>query len=98
MKSKLTPLFDKIIVRRDESQKMTKGGLHLPDQAQDKPKRGKVLAVGQGRVNETTGDRLPMDVTEGQTVLFSSYAGSEVDIDGEQLLIMRQEDVLAVVG
>jgi chaperonin GroES len=93
---KLAPLFDKIIVQRQESVKKTPGGIHLPDSAQEKPRQGKVLAIGPGAVNDK-GERLPMCVREGQTVLFSAYAGNEVDFEGHKMLILRQDDVLGVV-
>jgi chaperonin GroES len=93
---KLVPLNDRIIVKRTEEEQVTKGGIIIPDTAKEKPIRGKVLAVGSGRILDD-GKKVVLDVKEGDTILFSKYAGNEVKIEGEELLIMREEDVLAVV-
>ena len=93
---KLQPLNDRIVVKRSEEEEVSKGGIIIPETAKEKPIQGKVLAVGTGRVLED-GGIVPLDVKKGDTVLFSRYAGSEVKIEGEELLIMREDDVLAVV-
>ncbi len=93
---KVVPLNDKIVVKRLEAEAKTAGGIMLPDSAKEKPKQGKVLSLGDGKRLET-GERAPMLVKEGDRVLFSSYAGNEVTIDGEEYLIMTEDDILAVV-
>jgi chaperonin GroES len=93
---KLQPLNDRIVVKRTEEEEVSKGGIIIPDTAKEKPIEGKVLAVGTGKVLDD-GSKLPLDVKKGDKVLFSRYAGSEVKIEGEELLIMREDDVLAVV-
>lgn len=93
---KLQPLNDRIVVKRSEEEEVSKGGIIIPETAKEKPIQGKVLAVGTGRVLED-GGIVPLDVKKGDTVLFSRYAGSEVTVEGEELLIMREDDVLAVV-
>ena len=89
----LKPLGDRIIVRAIEAEVVTASGIVLPDTAQEKPQRGKVVAVGEGRFEE--GKRIPVDVAEGDEVIYSKYGGTEVKIDGEELLILRESDVLA---
>jgi chaperonin GroES len=93
---KLVPLNDRIIVKRTEEEQVTKGGIIIPDTAKEKPIRGKVLAAGSGRILEN-GSKIPLDVKAGDSILFNKYAGTEVKIEGEELLIMREEDVLAIV-
>jgi chaperonin GroES len=93
---KLEPLNDRIVVKRSEEERVTKGGIIIPETAKEKPIQGEVLAVGSGKIMED-GSKIPLDVKKGDTVLFSMYAGSEVKIKGEELLIMREDDVLAVV-
>lgn len=93
---KVVPLNDKIVVKRLEAEDKTAGGVLLPDSAREKPKQGKILSLGDGKRLEN-GERAPMLVKEGQRVLFSSYAGNEVTIDGEEYLIMTEDDILAVV-
>jgi chaperonin GroES len=93
---KLQPLNDRIVVKRIEEEEVSKGGIIIPDTAKEKPIEGKVLAVGTGKVLDD-GSKMPLDVKKGNRVLFSRYAGSEVKIEGEELLIMREDDVLAVV-
>lgn len=93
---KLRPLGDKILVKRVEAETTTKSGIVLPDTAKEKPKRGKILALGDGKRLDN-GERAPFAVKKGDEVLFTSYAGTEVKIDGEELLIMSEEDVLAIV-
>jgi chaperonin GroES len=93
---KLRPLNDRVIVQRIESEQKTKGGIIIPDTAKEKPQKGKVVAVGDGRVGED-GKRIPLNVKEGDLVLFSKYAGNEVTIDDQEYLIMREDDILAVI-
>lgn len=93
---KVVPLNDKIVVKRLEAEDKTAGGIVLPDTAKEKPKQGKVLSVGDGKLLES-GKRAAFQVKEGDRVLFTSYSGSEVVVDGEELLIMTEEDILAVV-
>jgi chaperonin GroES len=92
----VVPLNDKIVVKRLEAEEKTAGGILLPDTAKEKPKQGKVLSVGDGKLLEN-GRRAPLQVKEGDRVLFTSYAGNEVSVDGEDLLIMSEDDILAVV-
>jgi len=94
--AKIKPLGDKILVKRIQAEEKTKGGIVLPDTAKEKPREGKVIAVGDGRLLDD-GRRVPFQVSKNDRVLFSSYAGTEVKIDGEEYLIMTEEDVLAVV-
>ncbi len=94
---KLKPLGDRLIIRALDEEEMTASGLVLPDTAKEKPQKGEVLAVGDGARNETTGERVALDVAEGDTVLYSKYGGTEVKVDGEDLLVLRESDVLAKV-
>ena len=94
---KIIPLGDRLLVKRIEAEEMTKGGIVLPDSAKEKPKEGKVVSVGKGKVTEG-GKNIPLNVKEGECVLFSSYAGTEVKIDGEEYLILREEDVLGIIA
>jgi chaperonin GroES len=93
---KVRPLHDRILVRRIEEEEKTKGGLIIPDTAKEKPQEGKVIAVGKGRVSED-GKLLPLDVHKGDRVLFTKYAGSEIEVGGDEHLIIREDDVLAVL-
>ncbi len=93
---KLRPLYDRIIVKRMEEEEKTEGGIIIPDTAKEKPIEGKVIAVGDGRVLES-GKRLPLQVKKGDKVLFGKYAGTEVKIEGEEHLIMREDDIIAVI-
>lgn len=93
---KIRPLHDRIIVKRVEEEAKTKGGIIIPDTAKEKPIEGKVIAVGKGRVADD-GKVIPMDVKAGDHILFSKYAGTEVKIEGEEHLIMREEDVLGII-
>jgi chaperonin GroES len=95
---KLRPLGDRLIVRAIEEEETTESGIVLPDSTKDKPHKGKVLAVGEGSINEETGRRSPLDVAEGDEVLYSQYGGTEIKIDGEELLVLREADLVAVVG
>jgi chaperonin GroES len=95
----LKPLGDRLIVEPLEEEQTTVGGIVLPDTAQEKPQRGKVLAVGPGARNSETGERIPLDVAEGDVVVYSKYGGTEIKVEGEDYLILRESDVLAqVVG
>ena len=94
---KLKPLGDRLIVRAIEEEEQTASGIVLPDTAKEKPQKGKVLAVGDGKVNDDTGKRTPLDVAEGDEVLYSQYGGTEIKVDGEELLVLRESDVLAKV-
>ena len=94
---KLKPLGDRLIVRAIEEEETTASGIVLPDTAKEKPQKGKVIAAGDGKVNEDTGKRTPLDVKEGDEVLYSKYGGTEVKVDGEDLLVLRESDVLAKV-
>ena len=93
---KLRPLGDKILVKRVEAETKTKSGIVLPDSAKEKPRRGKIISLGDGKRLET-GERAPWNVKKGDEVIFASYAGTEVKIDGEELMIMSEDDILAVV-
>jgi chaperonin GroES len=93
----LKPLGDRLIVRAIEAEETTASGILLPDTAKEKPQKGKVLAVGEGKLNEDTGKRVPLDVAEGDEVLYSKYGGTEIVVDGEDLLVLRESDVLAKV-
>src|SRR5256885_11262090 len=93
---KVVPLNDKIVVKRLEAEEKTAGGLLLPDTAKEKPKQGKVLSLGDGKLLDS-GKRAPFQVKEGDRVLFTSYSGNEVNLDGEEYLIMTEDDILAVV-
>jgi chaperonin GroES len=93
---KIRPLQDRIIVKRVQEEDKTKGGIIIPDSAKEKPIEGKVIAVGNGKVQED-GKVRPLDVRAGERILFSKYAGTEIKIDGEEHLIMREEDILGVI-
>ncbi len=93
---KIRPLQDRIIVKRLEGEEKTKGGIIIPDSAKEKPMEGKIIAVGKGKLNDN-GERVAPDVKAGDTVLFSKYAGTEVKIEGEEHLIMREDDILGVI-
>jgi len=93
----LRPLHDRILVRRIEDENARHGSLVIPDSAKEKPQEGKVIAVGNGRVTDD-GKKIPLDVKAGDRVLFGKYSGSEVTVDGEEYLIMKEEDILATLG
>ena len=97
MASKLRPLGDRIVVRPEAKEEVTRSGIVLPDTAKEKPQEGTIVAIGPGRVLDS-GQRLAMEVKEGDKVLYAKYAGSEVKVDGEELLILRESDVLAIVS
>ena len=96
-KASVRPLHDKILVKRDEAQSKTESGIFLPESSKDKPKTGVIEAVGTGSLNTDTGERIPLTVKKGDRVIFSSYAGTEVKLDGKVLLIMSEDDILAVI-
>jgi chaperonin GroES len=93
---KLKPLGDRLIVRAIEEEETTASGIVLPDTAKEKPQRGEVIAVGDGALDDS-GNRKPLDVKDGDTVLYSKYGGTEIKVDGEDLLVLRESDVLAKV-
>jgi chaperonin GroES len=93
---KVRPLHDRILVKREEESEEKVGGIIIPDTAKEKPQRGKVVAAGNGKVTDD-GKRTPLDVKTGDRILFGKYSGSEVKIDGEEYLILREEDVLAIL-
>jgi len=93
---KIRPLQDRILIKRLDEEEKTKGGIIIPDTAKEKPQEGKVIAVGAGKVNED-GKLQPLEVKKGDRVLFSKYAGTEVDLDGEEHLIIREDDVLGIL-
>ena len=95
---KLKPLGDRLIVRAIEEEETTASGIVLPDTAKEKPQKGKVIAVGDGRYDDAGDKRIPLDVAEGDTVLYSKYGGTEVEVEGEDLLVLRESDVLAKVA
>jgi len=94
---KVRPLHDRLLVRRTEPKETAKGGIIIPDTAKEKPQQGEVLAVGNGKVLEN-GTKVALDVKAGDKILFGKYSGSDVEIDGEQVLILREEEVLAVLA
>ena len=94
MAGKLEPLADRLVVKPIEREEVTKGGIYLPDTAKEKPQEGEVLAVGPGRVSED-GKRIAMDVKVGDIVVYSKYGGTEIKVDDEELIILRESDILA---
>jgi chaperonin GroES len=94
--ARVSPLADRVVVRAAEETEQMRGGLYIPDTAKEKPQQGKIVAVGMGRFDE--GKRVPMEVKIGDTVLYGKYSGTEVTLDGDQVLILRESDVLAVIG
>lgn len=92
----LTPLGDRVVVKPQQRDEVTKSGIVLPDTAKEKPQRGEVIAVGKGRLTDS-GDRLPMDVQKGDNVLFAKYAGTEFKIEDDEYLILSEKDILAIV-
>ena len=97
MATKLTPLHDRILVKRIEEQESVRGGIIIPDTAKEKPQEGEVIAVGKGKINED-GKVFPLDVKAGDRILFGKYAGAEVKIDGEEFLIMKEDEVLGLIA
>jgi len=97
MAQKLTPLHDRILIRRVEEAETVRGGIIIPDTAKEKPQEGVVISVGKGKTNEK-GETFPLDVKEGDRILFGKYAGTEIKIDGEEFLILREEEVLGILS
>jgi chaperonin GroES len=95
MPTKIRPLHDRVIVKRIEEVEKTKGGIIIPDTAKEKPQEGRVVAVGPGRLKE--GEVIPLDVKTGDKILFGKYSGAEIKLDGEEHLILREDDVLGVI-
>ncbi len=93
---KLKPLQDRILVQRVEEEEKTKGGIIIPDTAKEKPAEGKIVSVGNGKVGDD-GKRIPLEVKEGDRVLFGKYSGTEVKVEGEDFLIMREDDILGII-
>ncbi len=93
---KVRPLHDRLIVKRLEEEEKTKGGIIIPDTAKEKPIEGKVIAAGEGRINKD-GKKIPMEVKKGDRILFAKYAGTEVKMEGEEYLMMKEDDILAVI-
>jgi chaperonin GroES len=91
------PLHDRLIIKRVEEKETVKGGIIIPDTAKEKPQEGKVLAVGNGKILEN-GTKVPLDVKVGDKILFGKYSGTDIKIDGEEVLILREDEVLAIVG
>ena len=92
-----TPLHDRVLVRRVESEEKTAGGLIIPDSAKEKPSEGEVVAVGAG-ARDDDGDRIPMDVKAGDRILFGKWSGTEITLDGEELLIMKESDIMGIIA
>ena len=97
MSISLKPLGNRVVVEPLEQEEVTAGGIVLPETAKEKPQKGKILSVGPGDRNDQ-GERVPMDVAEGDTVLFAKYAGTEIKVDGKKLLILRESDILAILA
>jgi len=93
---KLRPLHDRVIVKRMEEERMSAGGIVIPDSATEKPIRGEVLAVGNGKILDN-GEKRALDINVGDSILFGKYSGTEVKVEGEELLVMREEDIMAVI-
>ena len=94
---KIRPLHDRIVVKREEEKEVKKGRIIIPDSAKEKPQEGKVIAVGNGKVNDE-GKKIPLDVKAGDKILFGKYSGSEVKLDDEEYVIMKEDDVLAIIN
>ncbi len=97
MATTIKPLHDRVIVRRIEENATTSGGIIIPDSAKEKPQEGEIIAAGEGKYKEN-GERQTLDVREGDRVLFGKYSGSEITIDGEELLIMREDEILGIIN
>lgn len=93
---KVKPLGERVLVKRIEAEEVKKGGIIIPDTAKEKPQQGEVIAVGPGKLDEK-GKRTPMDIKKGDRILFGKYSGTEIEIDGEEYLIMQEDDILAIV-
>lgn len=95
-KMNIRPLLDRLVVCREEEETLSAGGIVIPDSAKEKPTRGKVIAVGKGKVNDK-GERRPLDLKVGDLILFGKYSGTEVKLDGKEYVVMREEDVMGVI-
>ena len=93
---KLRPLHDRVIVKRMEEERMSAGGIVIPDSATEKPVRGEILAVGNGKILDN-GEKRPLDINVGDMILFGKYSGTEVKVEGEELLVMREDDIMAII-
>ena len=96
MKTKMKPLFDRVLVKRVEAEEKAKGGIIIPDTAKEKPMEGKVIAVGAGRLDDD-GKRIPMEVKSGDRVLFGKYAGTEIKINDEEHIILKEDEILGII-
>lgn len=96
-KLSMKPLSDRVIVKPSPAEEVTKGGIFLPDTAQEKPQKGEIVAIGAGKVAEDSGKVIPMSVKVGDTVLYGKYSGTEIKFDGEEYLIMRESDIFAIL-
>lgn len=96
-KTSVRPLGDKILVKRDEAASKTESGIFLPETSKDKPKTGVIEAVGTGNLNTDTGERIPLTLKKGDRIIFTSYSGTEIKLDGVEFLMMSEDDVLAVI-
>lgn len=96
-KLSMKPLSDRVIVKPSPAEEVTKGGIFLPDTAQEKPQKGEIVAIGVGKVAEDSGKVIPMSVKVGDTVLYGKYSGTEIKFDGEEYLIMRESDIFAIL-
>ncbi|RKZ08267.1 co-chaperone GroES [bacterium] len=94
---KITPLADRVLVKPVDTKEVKKGGIIIPDTAKEKPQEGEVVAVGKGRLNEKTGERIPLEVKKGDKVLYGKYSGTEITIDDVEYLILRESDILAIL-
>jgi chaperonin GroES len=94
---KIRPLYDRIVVKRIEEQETIRGGIIIPDSAKEKPQEGEVIAVGKGKRNEKDGTLVPLDVQVGDRILFGKYSGSDIKLDGDEYMIMREDEVLGVL-
>jgi chaperonin GroES len=94
---KITPLADRVVVKPMDVKEVKKGGIIIPDTAKEKPHEGEIVAVGKGRVNETTGERIALEVKKGDKVLYGKYSGTEITIDNVEYLILRESDILAIL-
>ena len=94
---KIRPLYDRLVVKRIEEQETVRGGIIIPDSAKEKPQEGEVIAVGQGKRNEKDGTLVPLDVKVGDRIMFGKYSGSDIKLDGDEYMIMREDEVLGVL-
>ena len=95
--AKVRPLHDRLLVKRIEEKESVKGGIIIPDSAKEKPQEGKVIAVGNGKILDN-GSKVPLDVKAGDKILFGKYSGTDIKLDGEEFMILREDEVLAVIG